>query len=264
MTVRRRSRSKFVLIISATICVVCSAISLGLLLSKRASGTTLRQTAEMQSPASQSLIGFEPISGTAGSLPPCGSPKRFSPIPDTSTAGDVLLVSLVFDCNSTPDKSYSNDDLELVPALYAPGFDVAPVATTPFVDRDFYCITALDDPLCAGDSVTKPANLAWTWSLRSQSSGHDIIVFVVNAHRIGTPNSEFVGAPRSIYVSSMDVHDPVSSEISDASTLFAAISGLATVAALAYRIGRRWFPGLFPGGAAAAGADAADAASAAG
>jgi hypothetical protein len=258
----RGSRSKLVLIVSATVFVFCSLLSLVLFLSKGESATTLRKSTEAQGPTSPSAIGFRAISGTAGALPPCGSPNRFPTIPNTSTAGDVLLVSLVFDCESMPDKSFSKDNMELVPALYAPGFDVAPVATTPFVDRDFYCETALEDPVCAGDSVTKPDNLAWTWSLRSQSSGHDIIVFVVNAHRIGRPSTEFVGAPRSIYVTSMDVHDPLSSQISDASTLFAAISGLAAVAALAYRIARRWFPGIFAGGAPASGSDAADALSA--
>jgi hypothetical protein len=44
-----------------------------------------------------------------------------------------------------------------------------------------------------------------------------------------------VGAPRFFYISSMDVHDSMSAQLTVLAALFATVSGLATVVGIMYR-----------------------------
>jgi len=243
-----KSRSHIALEILTVLAVVGLLVFGVATYSSYESARNLRREAEKTNPSAlQFPVGFVAIRGV--SPQPCGTAERTSTVPDTMTAGDVVLISLVFDCNTANlQASLRDDKLEVQPVLHAPGFDVDQVETTPFVDRDFYCITAFNDPTCSGDSTTKPEALKWTWSLRPQSAGRHILVFALNSHRVGAAPDQFVGAPVYFHVSSIDVRDPWISQISNFSGVFAAISGFFALLTVAYQTVRKWLPAKLSGG----------------
>jgi hypothetical protein len=254
----RMSRTKIVLIVSSLVFASFLTIFLTVELGWTHSENALRGEAEAQNNSSFGFpVGFAAVSGSS---PParCGTANRVSTIPTSMTAGDVFLIRLIFDCNvSNLQESMRDDGLELEPQLYAPGFDIDPVLTTAFVDRDFYCITAPDDGACTGDSTTKPDNLGWTWSLRPQSSGHHLIVFVVNQHRVGSPADDFAGLPHYIYISSTDVHDPLTVQFSSLSGVVAVLSGVFAFMTFIYHTACRCMPGRAKDASAASASAAA-------
>ena len=155
----------------------------------------------------------------AGSPSPAATPApKLDPVPPSITLGDVIQVTVVFDCsfaNTNPAtiNAMRNTNVQFKPDLEAIDFDIEGIMTDELAGRDFYCVRYPADAVCADGSTTPAADLKWTWFLRPKSVGRHLVRLQVYQRRIVAPGQYAEIAPRWARRYSVDVREPLSAAL---------------------------------------------------
>ena len=172
------------------------------------------------------------LSGTPAASPsPSATPSaKLDPIPPSITLGDVVQVTVVFDCsfantNTAAMSAMRDNGVQFKPELSAIDFDIEPIMKDELAGRDFYCVRFPSDAICANGSTTPAADLKWTWFLRPKSVGRHLVRLEVYQRRIISPGQYVEIAPRWARRYSVDVREPFSASVVPWLPFIAGIAG---------------------------------------
>lgn len=169
------------------------------------------------------------LGAVASPTPAPSSTRPPDAIAKSVTVGDVLQVTVVFACafnDLSAVAEMRNNGVEFKPEIAALDFDVAPVMADELDGRDFYCVTAPNDSVCANGSTTPVQDLKWTWFLRPRSVGRHFVRIDVYQRRIIRPGQYVEIAPRWVREYSLDVRQPFTNEIAQWAPIVATIAAL--------------------------------------
>jgi hypothetical protein len=150
-------------------------------------------------------------------------------IPKSITVGDVLQVTVVFGCvfnDLSAITKMRDNGVQFKPEISALDFDVDDVMAGELAGRDFYCVTAPTDPVCANGSTTPVQDLKWTWFLRPRSVGRHFVRLDIYQRRIVGPASYVEIAPRWVKEYSVDVRQPFTDSLAQWAAVIAALAAL--------------------------------------
>jgi hypothetical protein len=244
--VRDLSKHRGLLLVSSAVFVICAATVIYLLLENETIVQARNAEEALSSVNStQQPISFFPHPGeyntcstdtgtpqklgeTAAAAPTPTASVPQDAIPKHVTVGQVIQVTVVFGCvfNASAVAKMRDNGEQFKPEIYALDFDVEDIMAGELAGRDFYCVTAATDPVCANGSTTPVQDLKWTWFLRPRSVGQHLVRLDVYQRRIVGRGSYVEVAPRWVKEYLVDVRQPFTDSLAQWATVIAALAAL--------------------------------------